>query len=225
MPFKKPKIPRFIDVLRGIYNDIKSRMTVLEDVITDAQVIAIARYDFDSLLDWMEPLLDLRRNRIVLAHNDFHFDNLAVTMNKISHAGLEVMIFDLDGACYNMKGRDLGLFLLCRSGFMDPDEMPINQRIESTREFAPFLTAYLQEFGKHVHDLEREGRDSIDHLMMESLVGGMLTFLIYNFFQLKLMSVRAKDPVILTFTQLIPTFFDAVMGCRKEILTRFPNML
>lgn len=220
LPFRKPK-HNFHDVLCGIHADLKTRLPLLRSILTDERVRKIAEYDFDSLLDWLQPLLDFQHHGIVLSHNDFHFDNLVV-LNDPPKYGSSVMIFDFDAASYNMRGRDLGLFLMCRSGFA-PSGVREDRAIESNETFFPFLQHYLQEFEKH-GTLSINGIDNMDHLMIESLLGGMVSFLIYTFFQLKIMSSEVDD-IKTTFTHTVPLMLQAVMECRTALQSRFPEFV
>ena len=94
----------------------------------------------------------------------------------------KVMLIDLENTSYNIRGKDIGLlfsqFLL--SNFEQgsfPDE-------DYCKEF---LLEYQQETQKlgYIEDFDPKGKDSLDHLYFESLIGTLVSALCFNLFLMR----------------------------------------
>lgn len=218
LPLRKPAY-HFIDVLRQMYAGLQSHLSYFDD---DEMLRPIAGHDYQSLMDWMAPLLSFRHNRMVFMNWDPHFGNLAV-LNRPAAQQLKVMMFDFEVASYNIRGKDLGNFLISRSGFV-PD-VRTDRRIESNEEFFPFLQAYVDECDKLMPVVDRGGSDSLDHLMMEALLGGIVALLYYLFFQLKVNATDAgRNPVLQTYAAQVPVWFQGLIQCEQALRTRYPDL-
>jgi hypothetical protein len=134
LPFRKPAFS-YMHVLRTMFEDFSHLIPRIEEQGNES-LTQIAKYDYPSLLNWMEPMMKLgSKQRMVFTNWDPHFGNIAV-LNNPSAGGPKTMIFDFEAASYNMRGKDLCLFLLTRSGF-HPHVRP-DRKLESNAKFFPF---------------------------------------------------------------------------------------
>ena len=219
LPFKKPGF-HFLDVLRFMYTDLEPHLHFFDD--HEPELRPAARYDYKDLFAFMDPLMSFAQHRMVLMNWDMHYGNMTV-LNDPKPDQLKVMLFDFEVASYNIRGKDLGNFLLSRSGFVASDRG--DKQLQSNEEFYPFLRAYLDESAKLFADIDRNGKDSLDHVMIEALLGGIVALLYYLFFQLKVNSVdRGKTPVLQTYASAAPGYFDGILACRHALETRFQDL-
>ena len=143
--------------------------------------------DFTSELKWLDPLIRNDHHRIVLMNWDPHFANVSIRTNP-KEGELKTIIFDFEMAGYNMRGKDLGLLLLAIGGSTAADFnplLPLNVEFPSTEICRMFFDFYLKECETHFDDIDRNGIDSFDHLMIESLLGGMVSMLCFLFVHLR----------------------------------------
>ena len=184
MPFAKPSYS-FADVLKDIYRDF---VPVKESYLNHSLFVKanidpskMGNYDFKQDLDWVTSLLDWKNHRMVFMHWDTQFMNLLVPLQPKPHQR-KVMLIDLENTSYNIRGKDIGLlfsqFLL--SNFKQgsfPDE-------DYCKEF---LLEYQQETQKlgYIEDFDPKGKDSLDHLYFESLIGTLVSALCFNLFLMR----------------------------------------
>ena len=105
LPLKKPAY-RFIDALRSIHRDAMEQRSFYQSM-GDETLMKVVQHDYESEFKLMEPLLDLKHNRMVFMHWDSHFGNIVVR-NKLQQGQSKTMILDYEIAGYNMRGKGLG---------------------------------------------------------------------------------------------------------------------
>ena len=221
LPFKRPSY-HFLDILKDMYAGLQPHLSFFEEEGSNAVVRSIARYDFKALLHALQPLLSPHLHRTVLINWDMHTGNMAVLNGVASDDQLKVMLFDFELTGYNMRGKDLGNFLLSRSGYAP--YVREDRQIESNEQFFPFLRAYLHECERLFPDMDRDGRDSLDHLMRESLLGSVVCCLYYLFFQMKINAVdRGRNPVLKTYAHRVPFDFECLMQSLQALSSRYPQ--
>lgn len=201
---------KFVDVMRAILVNVRRHKQFFETIHND-EVKQVFNHDFEGELQFMEYLLEEKHNRIVFIHWDPHFGNIAVLNNHVNEK--KTMIFDCEIACYNTRGKDFGTFLLSRSGFypvLRPD-----RRIESMSEFATFLQAYLNEAEALFPDFDSNGKDSLDHVMMETLIGGMTGCLCYMLrFMYLAAEMKGEGGVADSLLTFVPALFQGFKECK-----------
>ena len=222
LPLRKPNY-LFIDILRHIHGMLRGGLPYYQSLGNEL-LLSIVTHDYPSEFQKLEPLLSFRHNRMVLMNWDPHLDNIAV-LNHPRDGQLKTMIFDYEMAGYNTRGKDLGLFLISRSGFF-----PIateDQKLESNEQFFPFLRAYQQEVVKEFagEDIDVNGIDSLDHLMAESLIGGMVSCLKFLLLISGLSGkMSGKGEFVEKAMKLIPSLFRGFIQCRDALAQRYPQL-
>lgn len=173
------------EVIVNIYGKAKPVMiSCLQDYIVES-VHYIFRVDWEKELEWFLPLVDLDRHRMVLMHWDLHLQNIGVRNQKSDNdGGLRTILYDYELASYNMRGKDMGLFFMSVIGVFGGKELMSKDDIACPPVdfFQHFLREYVKECkGLGFDDWDEEGRDSYHHIMLESLVGGMVSALLFLF--------------------------------------------
>ena len=117
--------------------------------------------------------------------------------------------------------------LISRSGFFP---IATDDRVMETMEqFEAFLQAYRQECALLLDDFDGQDRDSMEQLMIESLVGGMtsaLTFLLLiAFFSTKASEGGKLADQADTFMKFLPPLFQAFDQCKRQLQQRFPDLV
>ena len=219
VPLRKPSC-LFGPVLREIHAEMMQEeiISYFQELGDETLISILVQHDYEPDFDMMDPFLDFDRNRMVLMNWDPHLDNIAVLNHPVRDGQLKTMIFDFEVAGYNMRGKDLGLFLVSRSGYF-----PIcreDRRLESKDEFSPFLLAYQQEVVKELQEeADADGIDSLDHLMVESLIGGMVSCLFFmHFIANASAKKKGEGDFVQTAMQFIPSLFQGFMACKEALL-------
>lgn len=221
VPLKKPGSD-FLADLRELDSIVKARISYFEQ-LQDETLLPVITHDYQADLDFLQPLMDCKHNRIVLINWDTHVDNIA--LRKVpTESGLKSIIFDFEFGQMNIRGKDLGLFIVSRSGFF-----PIataDRKLGSAEQSARFLRAYQQEIRSQFEDVDVDGRDSIDHLMLESLVGGMVSCGLFILMIADFCAHRpdARDEKSRQFLLCLPPLFQAFEQCKQAIQDRFPDV-
>lgn len=211
VPLPKPGY-LFTDALRILHQDLKDLIHVFDE-IGDAALVKAVHHDFEADIKKLEPLLDLTHNRVVLMNWDPHLDNIAVR-HDVKDGQLKTLIFDFENASCNIRGKDLGLFLISRSGFFPA--VREDRRLESAEEFKPFLKAYQDEVILQFSDHDLKGVDSMDHLMMESLAGGLVSC--FSFFLLIAIVVAKKRGVgCESMMKVLPVLLEGAEACKSGL--------
>lgn len=173
LPFRRPAFD-FPRLLMRMFRDFVShekeriiRNPVFKEKNVD--ISRLANYDFASDLKWLKVALTEEHNRMVYTHGDLHGHNILIR----SKDGTPVLI-DLQESGYNWRGRDLGLFLI--SSVIDMSSMSVARFPFPSPEYCfAFFDDYMEQIQELAlfPDIDRKGRDSNEHLMMETLMGGM----------------------------------------------------
>ena len=221
VPLRKPNC-LFVPVLREIHTRLLQNLPMYE-TLGDQQMLAILKHDFQTEFQMMEPQVDFANNRMVLMNWDTHQDNIAV-QNKASgdKNQLKTMIFDFEMAGYNIRGKDLGLFLISRSGFFPVPSQ--NRKLESMEEFVHFMESYQREVVKEFPDADVAGLDSLNHLWVESLVGGMISSMMLLLRIANRAAEQQSEGHVGRAKQLIPCLFDAFQSCKAALSGATPSL-
>ena len=211
VPMRKPNYD-FVNILKLLHQELVNNIPFYEGFGND-ELLNVVKYDFGSDLDRLEPLFSFEHNRMVFMNWDPHLDNICVRNNP-EEGQLKTVIFDYEIAGYNIRGKDLGLFIVSRCGFF-----PISRddrRLESKEEAKRFLESYQSEYGKQFQDFDPEGKDSIDHLWIESLLGGVASCLCFLFFISNMTAAKkGEGPVVQSLSKFIPSLFHGFTECLK----------
>ena len=184
--------------------------------------------DFTSELKWLEPLLHHDHHRIVMMNWDPHFSNVSIRTNP-KEGELKTIIFDFEMAGYNMRGKDLGLLFLAIGGSTAVDrdpQFPLHFEFASTEICRMFFDLYLKECENHFDDIDRNGIDSFDHLMIESLLGGMVSCLCFLFVHLrweKQVSASSMGDFAGKMSVMKKGIRDSYFKCKKLLHELYPE--
>lgn len=134
----------------------------------------VMNFEYAQQIDWLISKykeLKLRKNFIL---NDMNYLNCLVRNNPIEGRS-RVMLIDYDLGHYDYRGIDLGIHFFNRRIKYDAKEDKIipGSSFPSIEEKRQFLKFYQQEIKRlNVwNDFDENGIDSIDNLLIESLIG------------------------------------------------------
>ena len=214
VPLKKPGYLFWDCIREGI--DAMGKVKQFFEGHEDQKMRKIALHDYESDLTLLKPLLDMQHHRIVFINWDPHLDNICLRTQ--AQAGqLKSIVFDFEAGGCNMRGKDLGLFLVSRCGFF-PHEDP-DARLDSSESMQLFLQAYQQELLAQGQELDLDGMDSIRHLELESLVGAAVSCICFLAF---LAFLVAKSPGSQgDMMAKLPFLFNGFTACMLAIRERF----
>ena len=209
----------FADALQEIYEDLVKYIGFYEE-LGEQKTLNILKHNFGQEIDFLRPLLHPKHHTIVLMNWDPHFDNIAVRETP-TPAGLKTIIFDYENASCNIRAKDLGLFLISRSGYF-----PIvrnDRRLETSEEFTSFLQAYISEWQKETGSTDPL-KDTIEHLLIESLIGGMTSCLCF-FFMISSWAAKneGEGEGIDVFVKFIPILFECYNECKAALIKNLPD--
>ena len=175
LPFQKPAFD-YHHLLTRMYREFEVNNTK-EDIVRNpffaaknVDVSAVSNYDYASDLKWLKEALKEEHHRMVYTHGDLHGHNIIIRSDN----GKPVLI-DFQESGYNWRARDLGLYLI--SSVTDLDDMTAASPFPSEESCFMFLNDYMEQIQELAlfQDIDRNGKDSNEHLMMEALVGGMVS--------------------------------------------------
>ena len=166
-----PFIPKFRDYLRNNHEIKKYNL----------DLNFLCNFNFAKETDFLEEqykTLPMRRNFVL---DDMHFANCLVR-NEPKEGELRVLLIDYDLGHFGFRGIDLGAHFFNRRFDYESTENKIIPGTEfpSDEEKRRFLRIYQQEI-KRLNvwrDFDETGIDSIDNLLLESLIG-ILQFTLY----------------------------------------------
>lgn len=217
LPLPKPKF-RYIDVLRDARVKTAEARGILISNHDMQEIHHVITHDWDKELDFLEPLLEPSRHRIVFIVWGGHPQNIGV-MNNPKDGQLKSFLFDYEMCCYNLRGRDFGQTMphLTGSSFMLDKPFPTNDQLDI------FVKSYMEEGQRLFDDWDPTGKDSFDHIMMESLVGGMIASI--EWLSTIINSARGGSfPFPLDMTKdAIKNVQKQFVDCKEQLMSRYPN--
>ena len=218
LPLPRPSYS-FVDILKDLYRDF---IPVKESYLSHEAFVKhkidptiMGNYDFAIELEWITPLLDLNHHRVVLMHWDTQFPNILVR----SHPEVgqrKVLLIDIENTSYNIRGKDFGL--LFSQKFLYDFQ---NGSFPSEEECKAFLQDYQDEASTLTEDFDQHGRDSVDHLYFEYLIGTMVSALCFNLFMMRHHErfFAFQD----SFAQMNYEEFKWFLNARQTFIQKFPK--
>jgi thiamine kinase-like enzyme len=208
LPFRRPAFD-YHRLLQRMFRDFvtNQRETIAENPVfrqMKVDIDRVAKYDFASDLSWLKDALQPEHHRMVFTHGDMHSHNILIR----SHDSRPILI-DFQESGYHWRARDLGLCLASSVFTMDFTVTSASRSFPSDEYCYAFFDEYMDEVERlaFLPDIDRVGRDSNEHLMMEALIGGMVSqmyviLLIMNHHQTMLTSAPelAVSMHLVTFT-------------------------
>ena len=223
LPFPRPGYD-FRDSLRDLYSVAKKVFSrfLASEAYKDAHYIFA--HDWESELKWLSPFLHPSKHRMVLMHWDIHFHNIGVRHNQQRRdTELSTVIYDYEFSSYNIRGKDLGVFLLSRAGLLNPKIIDKENTIEfpSSTECRSFLVEYMKESKKFfTDDWDETALDSFHHIMMEAIVGAMVSCMCYLFPSQTEPSEHLEPDRMVGWSKIVHGFYFA---CKKKLQTKYSN--
>ena len=222
VPFPRPGYD-FRNVLRNHYQSAEENIAQILNNNHLLTIQDIIRHDWKMELDWLSRLLQPEDHRVVLMHWDTHLQNIGV-MNTPLEGALRTIIYDYEMSSYNIRGKDIGLFLLSKSGLLGAPDMDVTDCIKfpSVDECKSFVTKYMAECKLLFEDWNEKENDSFDHIMMEAMIGGMVSSFCFLF-----LLVNNHD----TLSKISPNNFEKTfkglnncyLSCKSSLQNVFPN--
>jgi len=214
VPFPRPGY-KFADTLAHVLSETKKSFEMLLKMDSHKEVHHIYSYDWETELNWISPLLDPSRHRIVLMHGDAHLQNIGVKNNcTIDEGELSTILYDYEMSSYNLRGKDLGLLLMSRVGILNPEFIEKNGiEFPSEDKCKNFIEEYMKECRELFDDWDETGKDSFNHIMMETIIGGM---------------VACEEAFVEVMTpSFMPVGIKILNGfyfaCKERLQTSYPN--
>ena len=232
VPLAKPTY-YFGTVLRNHYRGAASEIAKILANDQLFSIHSIMKHDWEKEIDWLEPLIDIKRHRMVLMHWDTHLQNIGVrnksnepkSFNGNNNQLLKTFLYDYEFSCYNMRGKDIGLFLVSKVGLIGTNDFKFpNEPAEFPRpeNFKLFITEYMKECSVLFDDWDESGKDSLDHIVMESILGLMVSCICYTF-----VAVNTHEMLVQLnaqwFTDLLNRMNDCFHSCRKRLQESYPD--
>jgi len=130
---------------------------------------------------------------MVLVHFDFHLQNIGVR-NDCTDGGPKTIFFDFESVMYSMRGKDIGHCLLTS---LQKGEV----RLRPREECKFFIQEYMKECKTLFDDWDENRMDSFDHIMMEAVIGTMITCMVYTMASLSFLPADLPDLEMMASSQ------------------------
>ena len=169
-------------------------------------------FDYEKETEYLMSKFNQIKSRKNFILNDMNYLNCLVRNNP-TNGQLRVMLIDYDLGHYDYRGIDLGMHFFNRRFNVQGKEEKIipGSKFPTTEEKKRFLKIYQQEI-KRLNiwdDFEENGIDSVDNLLIESMVGHLQFTLYFGCYMM------AKPEVFLEFD---PSFGPVVEFMLKQFL-------
>jgi choline/ethanolamine kinase len=227
IPLARPQY-EYWDILKALqvsWDKVKHDYLVDEGVLRNkVNAKRIVDFDFAADLDWLEKLHDDKYHRMVLQHWDPQYSNILIRQNiPDNDRRSRVFLIDDELVTYNIRGKDIGL-LFSQQVLDFQNKSDKIGKFPSEEESYLFLKEYQDEVERlgFIGDFDRNGKDSLENLYMESLIGGMgnaLVFLLY-FLAYHHLYTHSNDIVI----HNTPLMFDWYLHVKDIFEKRFPKL-
>ena len=123
-------------------------------------------FDYTSEIKWLRRMEPNIGGRLVTLHGDLHKSNILVR-DQVDSFNERIMLIDFELTGTEYRGRDIGTFFVS----MEINDNPMSNNVEySNRDRQKaFITEYLRQTQKlAAFELDEQGIDSVDHVMMEA---------------------------------------------------------
>ena len=222
VPFPKPGYD-FCQVLRNHYRGAAESIRKILEIKELQPVHDVMKHDWEKEIHWLSPLMNLDRHRMVLMHWDCHTQNIGVRNTK--NEELATVLFDFEFSTYNMRGKDIGMFLISKMDLIGSSDMKVPETqidFPSLQDCKLFIDEYMKECRTLFDDWNEDSIDSFDHIMMESLIGVMVSCIFYIF---------AGTNTFQEFLKISPDFFfffinrmsDCFFICQKRLKSDYAD--
>lgn len=219
LPLPKPGYD-FRDILLQHFHSANDS---IHKVLSDdncSRIHSILKHDWESELDFLSSLLQPENHRMVLMHWDTHLHNIGVR-NSPTEGQLKTILYDYEMSNYNIRGKDIGLFFLSRSGLHASDMSAVTQfpPIESCKSF---VQEYMKECRLLLRDWDETSLDSHQHILKESIIGGMVSCFCFLFSITGRLSKGSSHGSVVKvpldyFMTIIKRVYEGYISCKKAL--------
>ena len=223
VPFPKPGYD-YSHVLREHFRGASEGIKNILQNKDLSEVHHIFQQDWEDELDWLSPLISEDKHRIVLMHWDTHLQNIGVR-NSVSDGQLKTILYDYEMSTYQMRGKDIGLFLLSKIGLIGTTDMKMQTEeidFPSEEKCRLFVQEYMIEAKQLFEDWNEQGMDNFDHIMMESIIGGMVSAICFLF-----ACANNYQHFLVVSSEFVKGILkrlnDCFFACKKRLQTSYPN--
>lgn len=191
----------FTNQFKPISEDIRQ---VFEENRIDLSFMSL---DGDTYLPWIRAEMEKIRSRIVLCQFDTNQQNVFIRDNP-REGEHKVVLLDYEMAKKTFRGIDIGGHFINRTVKWDvfDKEKTTGYPYPSIEERKRFINFYLEETERlgYLSDFDRNGRDSVENVLVEARLGTLLYIvLLQGFISQRIKSVIDND---FMFFRCLPHF-------------------
>lgn len=238
VPLPKPSYD-FGEVLMGHCRAGKDHLKILLQKSECSSIHDLLSHDWEKEIEELAPLCNINRHRMVLMHCDTHLQNIGILNDANEHSDtikmlddnnknsrLKTFIYDYEFSSYNMRGKDIGTFLASKTGLIGTNDMKIQKEpcvFPEKKDYELFIREYQKECRVHFSDWDEEGKDSLDHIVMESIVGLMVASLWYMFAGINAEEIFTQVNIE-WFNGILKRLSDCFFSCKQRLKTSYPDI-
>lgn len=196
------------------------------------ELFGLINFPIEEELTFIESLFEKVTSRVVFASNDLNRSNFLVLQdeNGKDKCPLEMIIIDYEFCSYNYRGCDLGNHFAMKFYDFGSEAIVTGHSYPSLEYRKQFIETYLDEICKNSKcptDWDPNGFDSLDHILLESLIGSLATRLIDIAWTLRDLNIwidiqRKHNGCVSKISQLDFSVF--YYERKNELMTNYPNL-
>lgn len=146
-------------------------------------VAKLNTFPFDQELEFVEKLFKKVPSRVVFASNDLNRSNFLLLQDASGKdkQPLEVKAIDYEFCAYNFRGCDIGNYFAMKVYDFGSETMLTGHQYPSIEYRKNFIETYVDQIQKHPkcpENWDGNKNDSVEHILIESLIGTLVTRLI-----------------------------------------------
>ena len=164
---KKPRDTlKIVEIYMSQY--VRERFLKFIDLVNNGDASFMTEFDYESEIVWLRRMVPKIGGRLVTLHGDLHKNNILVR-DQVDSFNERIMLIDFELAGTEYRGRDIGTFFVSHIMEINDDCMDNNGKYPDNDRQRAFITEYLRQTQKLANfELDEQGIDSVDHVMMEA---------------------------------------------------------
>ena len=213
------------------YNERKSDLEAKGYLLPELN--GMIKFPFEKELKLIESLFHKVSSRIVFASNDLNRSNFLLLQDAKVHDlhPLQLMAVDYEFCSYNYRACDIGNHFAMKVYDFGSESIVTGHSYPSIEYRKQFIQAYIDQVEKSdacPSDWNSNEDDSLEHILLESLIGALATRLIDISWTLRDLNVwvdmqRTKDSCVSHLEQLDLTVF--YYERKNELIANYPHLL
>lgn len=208
----------------------KRRSDLQEKGYLMEELSGLINFPFQEEVHFLERLLKKLSSRVVFASNDLNRSNFLVLQDDSGRDlhPLQVMAIDYEFCSYNYRACDLGNLFAMKVFDFGSETVLTGHSYPSIEYRRQFLQAYLDEValsGNCPHDWDARGTDSLEHLLLECLIGAMATRLVDIAWTLRDLNVWVDMQRCKGYLTSQLDFSVFYYERKRELLTEYPHLV